>query len=149
LAARATRRDLQGRQRNPAAVGSLVRVGKEDEGATVVLAAEPQAVTRFKIDPAGVLGLAGAGWPAPLDTSFLPARDVLAMSERFVPFYERQRISFDESYRDICLALAQPELKGSAKQAADILSAPLREMLGGDVMLENERFHVDFGAGKH
>jgi ABC-type hemin transport system ATPase subunit len=134
---------------NPSAVSSLVRMGKEDEGATLSVAAEPPAKTQFKIDPSGLLGIVEQNWPAPLDTTFLPARDVLAMCEGFVSIYERYRISFDESYRDACLALAQPELKGGAKQVAELLSAPLRKMLGGDVTLENGRFHVDFGAGKH
>jgi ABC-type transport system involved in cytochrome c biogenesis ATPase subunit len=134
---------------NASAVGSLVRVGKEEEGATLSVAAGQQAETQFSVDPSGVLTLAKQKWPAPLDATFLPARDVLAMCEGFVPIYERHRISFDESYRDACLALTLPELKGSAKQAAEVLSAPFRTMLSGDVTLEDGRFHVDFGAGKH
>jgi len=139
---------------NASAVGSLVRVGnervgKENEGATLSVAAGQQAETQIKIAPSGELTVAKQSWSAPLDATFLPARDVLAMCEGFVPIYERHRISFDEAYRDACLALALPELKGSAKQAADVLSAPFRTMLGGDVTLENGRFHVDFGAGKH
>jgi energy-coupling factor transporter ATP-binding protein EcfA2 len=131
------------------AVGSLVRLGKEDDGATIAVTAGQQGETVLKIDQSGELTLSEQRWPTPLDATLLPARDILAMCEGFVSIYEKQRISFDESYRDACLALTQPELKGSAKQAADLLSTPLREMLAGSVTLESGRFHVDFGAGKH
>lgn len=131
------------------AVGSLVRLGEEDDGATLAVTAGQQAETVLKIDQSGELTLSEQRWPTPLDATLLPARDILAMCEGFVSIYEKQRISFDESYRDACLALTQPELKGSAKQAADLLATPLREMLGGSVTLESGRFHVDFGAGKH
>ena len=134
---------------NASAVGSLVRVGKEEKGAMLAVVAGEQAETVLGIGQSGELTIDRQNWPAPLDATLLPARDVLAMCEGFVPIYERYRISFDETYRDACLALAQPELKGSAKQAAEALSAPLRLMLGGDVTLENGRFHVDFGAGRH
>lgn len=131
------------------AVSSLVRFGKEDEGATLWVTAEPDAETKLKIDQRGELVLAEQSWPARAEATFLPARDVLAMCEGFVPIYERHRISFDESYRDVCLALEQPELRGPEKQVADELAKPLRAMLGGEVSRENGRFHVDFGAGKH
>jgi ABC-type transport system involved in cytochrome c biogenesis ATPase subunit len=131
------------------AVSSLVRIDKQDDGATLAVTAGKQAETVLKIDQAGELTLSEQRWRPPLDATLLPARDILAMCEGFVSIYERQRISFDESYRDACLALEQPELKGSEKQAADLLSAPLRSMLGGEVTRENGRFHVDFGAGKH
>jgi len=134
---------------NASAVGTLVRLDSEDEGATIAVAAEQDSVTQIKFDRTGELVVMDQSWPKPIDATFLPARDVLAMSEGFVSIYEQRRISFDESYRDVCLALAQPELKGSAKEVADALSEPLRSMLGGDVTLENGRFHVDFGAGKH
>jgi len=134
---------------NASAVGYLVRRSKGDEGATLAVTAGAQAETRIKIDQSGELTVMNQSWTAPLDATFLPARDVLAMSEGFVPIYDRHRISFDETYRDACLALAQPELKGSAKQAADSMSARLQSILGGKVTLENGRFHVDFGEGPH
>jgi ABC-type transport system involved in cytochrome c biogenesis ATPase subunit len=131
------------------AVSSLVRLGKDEEGATLWVTAGQDAETKLKIDQRGELVLTEQSWSARLEATFLPARDVLAMCEGFVPIYERHRISFDESYRDVCLALEQPELRGPEKLAADELSKPLRSMLGGEVSRENGRFHVDFGAGKH
>lgn len=126
----------------------LVRMGCEDDGATLLLRAE-HGETRCTIDASGALELSVQAWQSVPEALFLPARDVLAMYEGFVPIYERQRISFDETYRDICLALGQPALRGSAKAAADALSAPFQAALGGDITLEDGRFYVDFGTGKH
>jgi predicted ATPase len=132
------------------AVGSLVRVGKDDEGATIAVAAEdPQAETRLEITASGELGLVDPKWPERADAIFLPARDVLATCEGFVALYDQYRIPFDETYRDVCQALEKPLLKGPRKEAADKLSESLRSMLRGEVTLETGRFHIDFGAGKH
>lgn len=134
---------------NAAEVGRLVRLGKEDEGATIAMAAGPQAEMRIRVDPSGELVLMEQRWPERLDSIFLPARDVLAMCEGFVALYDEYRISFDESYRDVCQALTLPELRAPERQVSELLSTTLQPMLRGSLTVEDGRFYVDFGAGKH
>jgi len=133
----------------PAAVKSLVRVGEGAEAASLMVAAEPQSETRLKIASDGELVLDSQNWTGRLDPIFLPARDVLAMYEGFAPIYDRHRISFDEIYRDACVALGLPDLRVADKQFADLLAELEHSMLRGTVTLANDRFYVDFGAGKH
>jgi ABC-type hemin transport system ATPase subunit len=132
----------------PSAVGSLVRSSEDGAGATLMVAAEPPSETRLRIAPDGELLLERQQWPEQPDPTLLPARDVLAMCEGFVPIYDRYRISFDESYRDLCSSLEQPELRVPDKQSAELLSTLEHSVLRGSVTLEERRFYVDFGEGK-
>jgi ABC-type cobalamin/Fe3+-siderophores transport system ATPase subunit len=82
------------------------------------------------------------------DVMFIPSREFLAAFESFIAAYERQELSFDETYYDLCIALARglPRLK--AKAAADALRAKITSLPEGKITLENGRFHVDMGDGK-
>lgn len=135
---------------NDVEVGRLVRLSKEDDGATLSVAAGSQAEIQIKIHHSGQLALMEQKWSVQADVILLPARDVLAMCEGFVALYDKYQISFDETYRDVCQALESPELKGAEKEAADRLAELVRPMLGdGKVTLENGRFHVALKSGKH
>ena len=132
-------------------VGRLVRVGTEGEchlwlksncGET-----GETCETYCTLDEFGELLVTKHSWAQVPDALFIPSRDVLAMYEGFLPLYESRELSFDETYRDLCMALQSPMQRGEAKSAALDLTASLRNLLGGDVKLRGGRFYVDFGDG--
>lgn len=73
---------------------------------------------------------------------FLPPRDVMAMYPGFVAAYENREISFDATYYDLCRQLSAARLRGKAAKAVTDLLAPLERLLGGEVRLENDGFHL-------
>ncbi len=93
------------------------------------------------------VNVSAASESRPLPALFLPAREVLSMYEGFVPLYQSRALSFDATYYDTCVALQALPLRGPAKAAAEILSAPIYRVLGGRVELDGPRFYVDIGDG--
>ena len=83
--------------------------------------------------------------PSPV---FLPAQDVLAMYEGFTHAYENRELSFDRTYHDLCVLLSAKPLRGPQKRHADRLLAPLKAVLGGEVILSGGRFYVRSGRGR-
>jgi len=73
---------------------------------------------------------------------FLPPRDVMAMYPGFVAAYENRELSFDATYYDLCRQLSAARLRGKAARAVADLLAPLERLLGGEVRLENDGFHL-------
>ncbi len=129
-------------------VDRLIRARFEDAGTLLSLRTD-RGETGCSLSASGELELGTQMWQQVPQAVFIPARDVLAMYEGFVSIYERQKISFDETYRDLCVALGDAELRGKAKDNADALALSLRDMIRGDVTLEDGRFYFDFGLGKH
>ena len=124
----------------------LVRTGFESNGATLWLRAD-QGQTRCLVDESGALTIAEQTWRSVPEALFLPSRDVLAMYEGFVALYEERKLSFDQTYRDLCLALQRSELRGEAEREAYELARPLFDLLGGKVLLRGTRFYINFGNG--
>lgn len=81
---------------------------------------------------------------------FLPTRELLSIYPGFVAMYESRFLQFDETYRDACLLLSQPALKGKKETSAATLLKPLEEVMGGKVILDvNDRFYLSIpGSGK-
>jgi predicted ATPase len=75
--------------------------------------------------------------PSPL---FIPSRDVLAFSEGFVQLHEARKVSFDETYADLCRALANIPLR----EPPGILGQ-IEAILGGRVRQKGERFYIELG----
>ena len=80
---------------------------------------------------------------------FLPAHELLTIYPGFVPLYEAYHLELDETWRDTCLLLGSPTLKGGRERKANRLKSPLEEQIGGRIVLErNDRFYLrPFGAG--
>jgi len=74
---------------------------------------------------------------------FLPTRELLTIYPGFVSIYENHYLEFDETYRDTCLLLGAPALRGPrAKKAASLLK-PLEDAMRGKVILDNSgRFYL-------
>ena len=73
---------------------------------------------------------------------FLPTRELLTIFPGFVSLYETHHVEFEETWRDTCVLLGAPTVRGAReKKVADLL-APLEEQLGGRVILEGDRFYL-------
>ncbi len=81
---------------------------------------------------------------------FLPTRELLTLYPGFVSIYDNHYLEFDETYRDICILLGSPALKGPREKKAAELLKPLEEAMGGKVILDtNGRFYLSLpGQGK-
>lgn len=81
---------------------------------------------------------------------FLPTRELLTLYPGFVSIYDNHYLEFDETYRDACLLLGAPALKGPREKQAAMLLKPLEEAMGGRVVLDaNGRFYLSLpGSGK-
>ena len=80
---------------------------------------------------------------------FMPTRELLMIYPGFVPLYETHHIEFDERWRDTCLLLGSPTVKGIHESTVNRLRTPLEEQIGGRIVLERkERFYLrPFGGG--
>ena len=74
---------------------------------------------------------------------YLPTHELLTIYPGFVPLYETRDLEFEETWRDTCLLLGAPALRGPRRKAVASLLEPLEEQLGGRVVLErNGRFYL-------
>lgn len=81
---------------------------------------------------------------------FLPTRELLTLYPGFISIYESHYLEFEETYRDTCLLLGAPALKGPRAKKAAALLEPLEDATGGKVVLDNTgRFYLAIpGQGK-
>ena len=81
---------------------------------------------------------------------FLPTRELLTLYPGFVSLYEAYYLEFDETWRDTCLLLGAPALRGPREGAVARLMEPLEQQLGGRIVLDaNGRFYLQrFNGGK-
>ncbi|MEJ2419349.1 MAG: hypothetical protein P8Y45_20975 [Exilibacterium sp.] len=61
---------------------------------------------------------------------FLPTRELLTLYTGFVSVYDNHYLEFDETYRDTCVLLGAPALKGPREKKAAELLKPLEEAMG-------------------
>lgn len=75
--------------------------------------------------------------------AFLPTRELMSLYPGFVPLYEGRFLEFEETWRDTCLLLGQPALRGPRSEKAARLLVPLEKAMGGKVVLDgNGRFYL-------
>ena len=80
---------------------------------------------------------------APPCTGVLATRELLTIYPGFVSLYETHYVEFEETWRDTCLLLGVPALRGPRRKAVASLLEPLEEQIGGRVVLErNGRFYL-------
>ena len=74
---------------------------------------------------------------------FLPTRELLTIYPGFISMYENHYLEFEESWRDTCLLLGAPALKGPREKKTASLLQPLEEAMGGKIVLDNTgRFYL-------
>jgi len=128
------------------AIGRLVHRTAGKSNATIRLSAD-HGEAYFTITTQGKLSLGQETLPKPDSSVFIPSREALAMFEGFVKAYEERELSFDETDRDLCVALSGTPLRGPRLDAAKILAAPLESILGGRVVLDGGRFYLASAQG--
>ncbi|MCP4696098.1 MAG: ATP-binding protein, partial [Gammaproteobacteria bacterium] len=81
---------------------------------------------------------------------FLPARELLTIYPGFVSVYDNHYLEFEETWRDTCVLLGAPTLRGPKEKRAKELLAPLELAMGGGIVLDkNGRFYLDIsGQGR-
>jgi hypothetical protein len=84
-----------------------------------------------------------------LAPAYLPSRELMSIYPGFVSVYEGRYLEFEETWRDTCVLLGAPTLKGPREAAAAALLAPLESAMGGKIVLDgNGRFYLRTASGK-
>ncbi len=74
---------------------------------------------------------------------YLPTRELLTIYPGFVSMYETTHLSFDETWRDTCVLLGAPLVRGQREKTIKGLLKPLEEAMGGSVVLDSSgRFYL-------
>jgi ABC-type transport system involved in cytochrome c biogenesis ATPase subunit len=73
---------------------------------------------------------------------FIPTRELLTLYPGFVSIYDNYYLEFDETYRDTCVLLGSPALKGKREAQAKAMLKPLEAAMGGEIVLDNGRFYL-------
>ena len=79
---------------------------------------------------------------------FLPTRELLSIFPGFVSLYESTELPIEETWRDTCLLLGNPLVRGPRLVAINSLLEPLETQLGGKVELDNGRFYLKLRSGR-
>lgn len=80
---------------------------------------------------------------------YLPTRELLTIYPGLVSLYATRALEFDETYRDTCILLGQPSVRGPREAAARAMLKPLEEAMGGRIVLEHDRFYLNLpGQGR-
>ena len=84
-----------------------------------------------------------SGWQDKLPV-FLPTRELLTIYPGFVSLYEARYLEFGETWRDTCLLLGVPALRGPREKAIARLIEPLEQQLGGKIVRDpkKDRFYL-------
>lgn len=127
-------------------IGRLVRRRQGHAKAEVMLKAS-EGDLAFELSSLGGLTVHDKSFVPSTPALFLPSRELLAMYEGFVASYEARELAFDETYYDVCKALAASQLRGPRGERAAALFNPIEEALGGRVRLVGNRFHVVLAEG--
>lgn len=80
---------------------------------------------------------------------YLPTRELLTLYPNFVAVYDSHYLEFEETYRDTCVLLGAPGVRGPREVRANELLQRLEKAMGGSVHLDkNGRFYLHSAQGK-
>ena len=80
---------------------------------------------------------------------FLPTRELLTIYPGFVAVYESHYLDFEETWRDTCLLLGAPLLRGAKETRVREVLQPLEKAVEGRVELDkNGRFYLTTAEGR-
>lgn len=80
---------------------------------------------------------------------YLPTRELLTVYPGFVSVYDKHYLEIEETWRDTCVHLDMPPMRGPRSEGMASLIEPIEEALGGRVDLDrNGRFYLNVpGSG--
>ncbi len=119
-------------------VRSLTRHGGDDLSVDV---RSDFGEVKFKVGPSEVPWWRIEAMPSGLAV-FVPSPEVLSIYPGFVALYERRELSFDETFRDLCVDLSASPLRSISSPLLAKLAATLENAVGGKTELRGERFYV-------
>ena len=125
------------------ALSSLIRHGA-DKGSVTAHGDFGNAGIALVGDSASTDVPTGA-WPKD-PVVFVPAAEVLSMYPGFVAAWERRELSFDETYRDLCVDLSASPLKTISPRVLGDVAKGLEEAVGGMTRLRGGKFFVSLAG---
>ncbi len=129
-------------------IGRLVQRGVGRRSAEVEAVFTNDARCGFKLSSQDRISKAKGEVGHLQEAAFLPSREVLALFEGFIAAYEKRELSFDETFYDVCVALASNQVRGPRSELMNVLIRPLEEEIQGKVRLEGGRFYVTGDDGR-
>lgn len=78
----------------------------------------------------------------PIESAFIPVKEMLAHSPGFLSLYEQREIHFEETYRDILVRANLPSLRGPIDRNRKKLMDILQDAIEGKVTSKNEEFFL-------
>ena len=73
---------------------------------------------------------------------FFPTKEMLTMFPGFIALYDNYALQIDETYRDLCLALAKPLPRGRKLAETRAMLEAVEEVLGGSIQEQHGRFYL-------
>lgn len=74
---------------------------------------------------------------------FFPTHELMTIYPGFISLYENYHTGFEETWREMCLLLGAPAVKGPREKRVKEALQPLEEAMGGSVVLDaNGRFYL-------
>lgn len=80
---------------------------------------------------------------------YLPPRELLTIYPGFVPLYETRHVEFEETWRDTCLLLGFPTVKGPRPERVAGVLERLEQQIGKVVLGPGGRFYLRRGQQQH
>ena len=128
-------------------IGRLVKRRGEGSTCTVTVSRDPLQLelsfsTRTKASASASVRGASSWNAAPVESVYIPVKEMLANAPGFRSLYAQREIHFEEIYDDIVARAYIPVLRGSIPQGRKRLLDGLRETIAGKVTIKNEEFYL-------
>ena len=131
----------------------LVKQGLQAGAEAAVSVHSGQRVLSAKFDNAAILAYSGSftvpdPWSgSPIESIYIPAKDMLANAPGFLSLYAAREVHFEEVYRDILHRAYLPPLRDPLPEPRQRLLNKLQKAIGGEVVVKGEEFFLDGRQG--
>ncbi len=132
----------------PESLGRLVkrRQGRERCEISLEMSSSQQNVTiRFASNAKSLVEVISLPQePLQLSPVFLPSRELITLCPWFQNLYDNYYVEFEETWRDTVSLLGAPAIRGPREKNVAEMIAPLEEIMGGKVVMDNNtgRFYL-------
>lgn len=85
----------------------------------------------------------------PDTAAYIPTRELLTIFPNFISVYEGHYLEFEETWRDTCVALGAPLVRGPRQAFTRTLLDPLETAMGGSIDLDKSgKFYLQAASGR-